>query len=81
MENPFQPHDVRLVNFNKDAFEARKMNNIYRNMNNIHSHEYQMGYVPKSYGDVLKHPDTYSDHIGMPKSYGDAYEYENHKNR
>ena len=82
MDNPFRPQDVKLVNYNSNK-ESDKLGDISRRMYNLHGKEYQKGYTPKSYSDILKKPDhysdhlvkkdTYSDHLKGPKGYRDAF--------
>ena len=74
MNNPFNPEKVKLFNYHPEQIEQNKIENIHNKMSAVNgkSHEYQQGYKPKSYGDVLKKPDSYSNHLPQKPSYGDA---------
>ena len=73
MDNPFKPKEVKLYNYNKENIENHKLENIGKRLHEVNNgpHEYQIGYKPKSYGDVLKKLDTYSNHLPQKPGYGD----------
>ncbi len=74
INNPFNPQEVKMSNYHPEAREARKLDDITKRMHQVNgkNHEYQVGYQPKSYGDVIERPKSYGDVMEKPKSYSDG---------
>lgn len=73
LNNPFNPQEVKMSNYHPETMEARKLDDITKRMHQVNgkNHEYQAGYQPKSYGDVIERPKSYGDVMERPKSYSD----------
>ena len=84
MNNPFNPKEVRLSNYNHEGLQNKKVENITTNMYGVRntSKTYQERFqnqksikdavnMPKSYGDVFGKPKTYSDVLKKPDNYSD----------
>ena len=74
INNPFNPQEVKMSNYHPEAVESRKLDDITKRMHQVNgkNHEYQVGYQPKSYGDVIQKPKSYGDVMERPKSYSDG---------
>lgn len=74
INNPFNPQEVKMSNYHPQNIEARKLDDITKRMHQVNgkNHEYQAGYQPKSYGDMIERPKSYGDVMEKPKSYSDG---------